>query len=284
MNFPETIIVYCSPNGTTKTAAERILKILKDKDVSVTIANLADREETQNAAEKINKITEMGEKFLLFAGCPVYASRAIPPVMDFIENLPQAEGSYAVPFITWGGVTKGFALYDLALALSAKGLKAIGGAEILAVHSMMWKSEEPVAKGHPSEEDLARTAEMVEKVLTKISNNEITEINYDKLKEGREGDVEKIMNRPFHMVRDNMPPKKINEELCNSCSICADVCPAHAIELSPYPEFNDNCIVCFACVKNCPEQAIEFPAEVIMEKVKGRAAKSIEESKTCIYA
>ncbi|HPH54165.1 MAG TPA: 4Fe-4S binding protein [Bacteroidales bacterium] len=42
---------------------------------------------------------------------------------------------------------------------------------------------------------------------------------------------------------------------CNSCGVCAKVCPTKAID-SDTLEINSNkCIRCFACVKKCPRKA-----------------------------
>ncbi len=52
-----------------------------------------------------------------------------------------------MPFATWGGVTSGLALPDLAEALQAKGFQPVGAAKVLAEHASMWAAPEPLAPG-----------------------------------------------------------------------------------------------------------------------------------------
>jgi len=52
-------------------------------------------------------------------------------------------------------------------------------------------------------------------------------------------------------------PIECNEELCEGCGICAQVCPGEAITLRGHPEIDyDRCIQCFCCVELCPQGAL----------------------------
>jgi NADH:ubiquinone oxidoreductase subunit F (NADH-binding)/Pyruvate/2-oxoacid:ferredoxin oxidoreductase delta subunit len=47
---------------------------------------------------------------------------------------------------------------------------------------------------------------------------------------------------------------------CNGCTLCAQHCPADAIEMRPYEQHEidqDKCIRCGACFQVCPEDAVE---------------------------
>jgi hypothetical protein len=57
-----------------------------------------------------------GEQACLFVGSPVYRDAAVPPIMDSIEKLPQMDGAFAVPFVTWGQACSGVALWQMATA------------------------------------------------------------------------------------------------------------------------------------------------------------------------
>ena len=52
-------------------------------------------------------------------------------------------------------------------------------------------------------------------------------------------------------------PKSVNAEKCSQCGICEEVCPAAAVDINPYPQFNSSCFDCFNCIRLCPEDAIE---------------------------
>jgi ferredoxin/flavodoxin len=283
MNNAKTIIAFCSPNGTTKAAAEKIMELHRQDGADATLVNLGMKGGRDTALQKINQCVQQGSTPVIYIGSPVYGSRAIPPVMDFIKALPQCSGAIAVPFVTWGGVTRGFALYQMADSLMNKGFSITGAAEIVAVHSMTWKADKPVEAGRPDTSDMEKIGELVKGVTAKINAGSISGVDISLFKEGRAGNPEEVLITPFSSFSAKMPPKKLNKEVCTQCKICADTCPADAITFSPYPEFNDNCIACFSCVRNCPEEAIGIPVEALNSKVQERAAGSTEESVTAIY-
>ncbi len=56
---------------------------------------------------------------------------------------------------------------------------------------------------------------------------------------------------------------KVDEEKCNGCGTCAEVCPVSVFEMQEKGDKkisvvvnNDACIVCRACEVQCPSQAI----------------------------
>lgn len=51
-------------------------------------------------------------------------------------------------------------------------------------------------------------------------------------------------------------------DCCIRCGICARVCPAKNIAVTPDGvRFSDHCEVCYACLHNCPKHAIHMPLE-----------------------
>ena len=283
MNNAKTIITFCSPNGTTKAVAEKISELHRQDGADVTLVNLGMKDGEDTALQLINQCVQQGGTPVIYIGSPVYGSRAIPPVMDFIERLPQCSGAPAVPFVTWGGVTRGFALYQMAEALQRKGFTLPGAAEIVAAHSMTWKADKPVEAGRPDASDLEKISSLVKNVTEKIQAGPVSGVDTAPFKEGRAANFDEVFSIPFSAFSAKMPPKKIDEDACTQCKICADMCPADAIRFSPYPVFSDTCIACFACVRNCPEEAIGIPVEALNSKVQERAAGSTEESVTAIY-
>ena len=283
MNNAKTIIAFCSPNGTTKAVAEKISELHREDGADVTLVNLGMKGGGDTALQKINQCVQQGTTPVIYIGSPVYGSRAIPPVMDFIERLPQCSGAIAVPFVTWGGVTRGFALYQMAEALQKKGFTLPGAAEVVAAHSMTWKADKPVEAGRPDTSDMEKIGKLVREITEKIKAGSFSGVDISLFKEGRAANFDEVFSIPFSAFSAKMPPKKLNEEACTQCKICADTCPADAITFSPYPEFNDSCIACFSCVRNCPEEAIGIPLEALNSKVQERAANSTEESTTITY-
>lgn len=55
----------------------------------------------------------------------------------------------------------------------------------------------------------------------------------------------------------NRPVPVVDTSKCVKCGICAERCPARAIRLVPYPQFNRRtCVLCYCCHEMCPQQAI----------------------------
>ncbi len=62
----------------------------------------------------------------------------------------------------------------------------------------------------------------------------------------------------FRQVR-KMDKKFLADEKCNSCGICARVCPAANIEMiKKKPAWLHRCEQCLACLQWCPQEAIQY--------------------------
>ena len=64
--------------------------------------------------------------------------------------------------------------------------------------------------------------------------------------------------RTFYKVAKKIP--KLNEEDCEKCGQCSEICPADAInfEAKHYPRFiRKKCIACLCCMEMCPQHAID---------------------------
>ena len=103
-------VIYCSPAGSTKHVAEVIGKTVAELGQAPVMIDLCD---TKSAAAVKTRIKEIRQDSVLFIGSPVYAFHAVPPVTEFIERLPGNGKGYSVPFVTWGAVTSGIALYEM---------------------------------------------------------------------------------------------------------------------------------------------------------------------------
>ena len=148
--YMNTFIIYCSPAGSTKHVAQVIgttLDTLGHHPVMLDLCN------TEDAAAVKTQISKSSQDILLFIGSPVYAFHAVPPVMEFIEQLPDTCKGYSVPFVTWGAVTSGIALHEMGKLLSEKGFPVIGAAKIVAAHSLMWQFAHPLGEGRPDADD-----------------------------------------------------------------------------------------------------------------------------------
>jgi ferredoxin/flavodoxin len=242
------IIAYCSPAGSTRRIADVIHNSFTQRNadaVSLDLAKARDR----SAAPDIVKSND--QKACLFIGSPVYRDVAIPPVMNFIDDLPQLEGNYAVPFVTWGQACSGVALWQMSNALIKKGFTLAGAAKVVGVHSMMWLADDPAGKGHPDE---ANIEELVDTLYARFESDDISALpltSLDYQPPERAAEMKNKINTPWYII-----PKNVNTAACTQCGVCEEECPVDAVALNSYPEFDQNCIDCFNCIRLCPEDAI----------------------------
>lgn len=273
-------IVYSSPAGSTRHVADVIVKSLKENSIDVQQLDLGI---VSDPSRFIEKLQAAGEDACLFVGSPVYRDMAVPPVIAFLDKLPTAAGLPAVPFVTWGGANSGVALWQMGQVLESKGLRLVGAAKVLGVHSMMWPSESPVGQGHPDADDDRQVSQLVEKVLERLEKTVIDSLSLkvlDYQPEAVGADIKKKLGQPWTII-----PKTIDEDLCTQCAICKQICPVGAVTLDPGPVFDENCFDCFNCIRECPEEAIvpAVPLEKIASMIRERVKTFNEKPPTQIF-
>ena len=254
MSTPNTrhYIMYSSPAGTTAQVALTLSIAIEDatgrEPVRIDLGAVA-RGETV--------LPEITFPACLWVGSPVYAKHAVPPVTRFLDQLPRAETGFAVPFVTWGGVSSGTALEEMAAQCHVKGYKLLGGAKVLAAHSSLWRETTPLGAGHPNNEDEGLLRILAERVLLKLDHlNADTWLapelfSYQPLKER-----EASRNISMDTVKAHKPALELDTELCTQCGICAMSCPAGAISLEPWPTIGAACFCCDMCRRWCPTGAL----------------------------
>ena len=58
---------------------------------------------------------------------------------------------------------------------------------------------------------------------------------------------------------------RLNQDLCNGCGMCMQVCPHAVFALEnkrAFIQYPENCMECGACQKNCPVNAISVESGV----------------------
>jgi ferredoxin len=265
-------IGYLSPNGSTRDVAQALAGQLSQNGASVSPADLSDPGERRALMDAMCG----DDPVCLLIGSPVYRSLAVPPVMAFIDTLPETEHAWAVPFVTYGKACSGVALWQMAMALQDKGFQIAAAAKVVAVHSLMWQSEHPEAEGRPNADDLQQVRRLADLLLSQFSTGTPTALVPDALDyqpEALAAECKSAIGQPWMNI-----PKTVDGDACTACGICVDVCPADAIALNPGPEFGSDCFDCFNCIRLCPEDAIALAVSLADLEVKIRSrVESINE-------
>ncbi|MBU2497598.1 MAG: EFR1 family ferrodoxin [Proteobacteria bacterium] len=276
----KALIVFFSPSGSTQHVADMIEKKIRSLEISVTTIDLGREEDIPFL---LPQLLDAKDNICLFIASPVYASHPAPPVMEFISVLPKAEKGFSVPFVTWGGVTSGIALYRMGKALQEKGYALLGAAKVLARHSIMWACEAPLGENHPDADDDRMIEDLVERVNLKLKSGYETGLPLSVLAYQKEEVHAEMASRPFESLRQNFPPRQVDESRCNQCGVRRDQCPVQAISFDPYPVFGSSCVQCLNCVRLCPEKAVTTDLEPRIERIRARAKRFEERPLTGIF-
>ncbi|MBN2124511.1 MAG: 4Fe-4S binding protein [Deltaproteobacteria bacterium] len=280
LSIRKALIVYCSPAGSTEHVARVMETKLRAREMPVILLDLGREPDIPFV---LSQLPAARDNICLFIGSPVYTSQPVPPVMAFLRGLPVARRGYAVPFVTWGGVTSGIALYLMGKELEERGYALLGAAKVLARHSVMWNCADPVGKGHPDGEDDRMIEELTDIVGAKLDLSDppttpLADLDYQP-RETRD----LMSTLGIEAVKDQMPEKKLDMERCTGCAICAESCPVDAIQLVPYPEIGPSCIHCWNCVRLCPEEALTVDLTPNYARIKAMKARFQEPDGTRIF-
>ncbi len=273
-------IVYFSPAGSTRKVAQSIEKELSDLMLDGVLWDLSADDDLSQLFSRAGKC---GSDYCLFVGSPVYVSHPAPAVTDFLQRMPRSLGAAAVPFVTWGGVTSGVALYDMGKMLQEKGFRLAAAAKILALHSMMRDAKSRLGEGHPDGEDEKMIRNLVEAVNTRIKNEKDASLSLEDLAYQPDEIHAQAQQMNLSVAKAHMPVRKVDGDRCTECGICKEVCPVDALTLSPFPEFRENCIFCFNCVMDCPEDAIVADLSQLHQRLRKRAEQISERLPSRIF-
>ena len=252
--YMQYFIIYISPAGTTRHVAKVIDGKLSALGRSCKRVDLGT---TAGRAQVKHTLAAASCDSCLFIGTPVYASHAVPAIMDFIERLPLGSGCCSVPFVTWGAVTSGVALFEMAEALGEKGYPALAAAKVVAEHSLLWQSADPLGKGRPDADDDALVQDMVRKIVAGLDAGAPRMLTAEVLKYQPEP-LRKIMaGLSVGTARKMLPQISVRRDRCTLCGACSAACTAGAVEVSDGPVFNESCIACYSCLRACTEGALQ---------------------------
>jgi ferredoxin/flavodoxin len=269
MEKKKVFIVYFSPAGSTRHVAGVIEKQFHALGNDVWVLDLG---KGGHGPREISRQLEKSQgNSCLFIGSPVYVSHAVPPVMEYITGLTENTEGFAVPFVTWGGVSSGISLFEMGKELLNKGFTLLGAAKILTVHSLMWQLENPLGKGHPDSNDDRMVEDLVNHIHNKLHSHTPKGIKLADLAYQSKENHAAMENISLETAKADMPGREIDTALCTQCQICEEVCPTDALALTPYPEFGHGCVFCFSCMKQCPEKAIKADLSEIWQRIKDRA-------------
>ena len=272
--------IFSSPAGSTHRVAWTLARRIESAGIPITLLDLADTPDIDSIAPRLR---DPNLRTCLLVGSPVYAAHPVPPLMAFISKLPRSRNWFSVPFITWGAVTSGVALYELGSALAGKGYPLLGAVKVTVRHSLMWAENAPLGADRPNGDDDHVVEDFAEHLAAKLRVTSPAEIPLADLDYQAPDLRQQMFNRSFEAAKAGFPSKKIDESRCTLCGICGENCPVGAIVLSDTLQFSDACIHCFNCVRLCPESAITADLKPIHAFIRQRAGSINESTRTQVF-
>lgn len=243
--------VYFSATGTTKKTVECIAEVIAGK----LGAEYGVYDFTLPEARK-EPLTFEPEDLVVF-GTPVYAGRVPNVLLKYLETI-QGNGATGIPVVLYGNRDYDDALIELRDILEKGGVHTVAAASFVGEHSFSYI----LAKGRPDGADLKEAGDFAAKAAEKVmtADTEITEpVPVKGIPEPYRGYYQP-RDRAGNPV-DIRKVKPLTKDTCNSCMICADVCPMGSISRDDVREFAGICIKCGACIKKCPLQAKYYEDE-----------------------
>jgi ferredoxin len=275
----KTLVLYCSPAGSTQQVAQTMAGVFSAQGHATECFNVG---VPQQRAAGIRAIRAAGPEHCLCIGSPVYACHALEPVMDLIAALPESGRGHAVVFVTWGCVTSGLALCEMAEALSAKGYRIAGAGAFPAAHSMVLSPEEEFGAQRPDAADLDHAQTLAAQVSGKLSHGAYAPVGLSSLSYQPDALRESMLKISLRGVRGRLPALIADEQLCTDCGQCVEFCPVQAVSIHNGPVFSDACIMCYGCAQCCPEKAIVADLAGIEVTLRQRAESFSEPARARI--
>jgi len=274
-------IAYFSAAGTTQQVAHMLENHLRQAGIDAEMLELA----PAGGADAGALAATVKTNACLWLGSPVYVDHAVPQVLDFIAALPRgSEDSVAVPFATWGGVCSGVALAEMASHLQERSWQSIAAAKVLAQHSSMWESTNPLAKGHPGPRDEEHLAALVQQVLIKLKSAPVEPLEQEVLNYLPAEYAAESWGKSLEKVKVLLGEHQPEHERCDGCGRCVELCPVGALSWEEgYPVVGENCVRCHQCTRHCSQQAFPFNAAMMEERLQQMAGASPETSQTKVY-
>jgi len=236
----ETTLYCFSGTGNSLVVARDIAAGLGQTEI-IPLAR-ALREGVKNRSERIG---------IVF---PVYIWGLPLVVADFLKKLKPSDATYFFAVCTYGGFPAG-TLVQARKLLAANGVKLSAGFGV-----KMPGNYAPLYGAIPEEKQaqlFAAEKDKVQKIIRAVKERKAASpekssfvINYIFT------DIVYKFSAPHMPVMDS---KFMADDKCNSCGVCARVCPAKNIELKDgKPVWLHRCFQCMACLQWCPVEAIQY--------------------------
>lgn len=243
----KSTVIYFSPTGGTERVAKFIADELKADALDITTFDYD---------------LTYGEDELLVFCFPVYGGRIPAPMYTRMAGI-RGNNTAAVMVAVYGNRAVEDALIEMSDLARSKGFRTVGGAEMIAPHSI----DRRFGANRPDERDKA----MLRDFLNKLMNKEKLSV----VAMPGSHDYKKYGGLPF---------RPISGKECSGCGTCAQECPTGAIDPGdPMKPDAKKCITCMRCVSVCPFEVRHVPKAMLLAASATLAAKCAKRKEPKFY-
>lgn len=253
--------LFFSPTLTTKKVTESIAEGAASAMNSLNSSNISDigvvPVDITTPALREQAAIEFNSNSLVIFGLPVYIGRVPNLLKEYFKTI-KGNGAIGVPVVVYGNRAYDDALLELKDIMEGNGFKCIAGAAFVGEHSF----STTLGGGRPNAEDLDMARSFGEEIAAKLPDYKGEKLlvpgNYPyKFFDARDNRNNGIDIRKVHPLTDSGK--------CNSCGLCAALCPMGSINPKEPLEVIGKCIKCCACIKRCPNGAKYFTDPTYLE-------------------
>lgn len=229
---------FFSGTGNTYLVVKEMADLFKEEGVEVNLFRIENvRPEDIDSSHTIG------------LGFPVAAQSTYKFIWDFLENLPDAQGTEIFMIDTLAQMSGGL-VGPLKKYLEKRGYKTIGSMEIKMPGNWF-----------PGKIDENKNREIISGGLKKAREYAKSLINGQAEWKSQSifSDLISSISRSNFAWNffANMGKKfRVDRDKCKQCNLCVKLCPIGNIEMNDYPEFLDKCQQCMRCISLCPTGAI----------------------------
>lgn len=261
--------LYFSPTGNVKKVCETIGREIADRmgaEYSSFDFTLPD---------KRGVLKDYGAGDLIVLGVPVYAGRVPNKIRPFICDYIKGNNTKIIPVCCFGNRSFGDTLTEIRDLSIENNFIPVAAAAVVSEHAFTVE----LAKGRPDDRDMEEVKGFASRAADMLIAAEDDEFSALVNAGCRKGDISCYYNALFlpgsspagayyqPLRADGKPAQflkakpKTDEELCNKCGVCAEVCPMGSISRTDFSEVTGTCIKCHACVRHCHAGAKFFDDE-----------------------
>ncbi len=247
LTIKKIIGVYFSATGNTEKivvdTGKYLAKSLGVPFESDDFTKPADHVEARNFSE--------GD--LVIFGTPTYAGRIPHKILPFVQTLFHGNGAFALPLVTFGNRSFDNSLVELADELKKNDFHILAAGACACKHAFA-----EIGLNRPNGDDEkhreAFCATVVDKTFTAALPLAEVEIK---------GNAD-LTGYYVPLGMDGQPAKFLkakpvtDEEKCDNCGTCADLCPMGSIDKADPSNVPGICIKCHSCVTHCHTGAKSF--------------------------